>query len=33
VSEALGKAIQDSGLSLFRVAKDADIGYASLIAS
>jgi hypothetical protein len=30
VSEALRQAIQDSGLSLYRVAKGADIGYASL---
>lgn len=30
VSEALRKAIRDSGLSLYRVAKDAGIGYASL---
>lgn len=30
VSESLRKAIQESGLSLYRVAKDAGIGYASL---
>ena len=30
VSEALRSAIEKSGLSLYRVAKDARIGYASL---
>lgn len=30
VSDTLRKAIKDSGLSLYRVAKDAGIGYASL---
>lgn len=29
-SKTLRKAIQDSGLSLYRIAKDAGIGYASL---
>jgi hypothetical protein len=30
VSETLLKAIKDSGLSLYRIAKDAGIGYAML---
>lgn len=30
VSEELRKTIQDSGLTLYRVAKDAKVGYASL---
>ena len=30
VSEALKQAIVDSGMSLYRIAKDAEVGYASL---
>ena len=30
VSEALKQAIVDSGISLYRIAKDAEVGYASL---